>query len=1369
MTDRTVSVSLRMKVRDYIAGGSEAIAMNKALQASQRELGNESSRTAEQMSKIGKGTKDAGEKAGLGAAGFLKAGIGLAALGAAGGGIKALPPLLSATAAAGAVLPQVLLGSAAAGIVLKSAVSGLGKEFQAVAKEQDKFRDKLAPNAGLLVSEYAKVRPVLLGLQQGFQQRAFAGTAQGLDLLATKTLPKVSTGLNKIADDWSVFFANVAVTASSPEMVGAFNGVTASADRFFDQINDRIQPLGHSIATLLTSADPVARQFGDSIAGAIDRFNAAVEHARASGDLAHLFEAGTNAARELMSISESVIRITGMVISEASKTNDATAQAGQSLRAYVESGRAAADVAGIVHTLTTAWEGLRDVLGPIGALLRDALADPATAQSLETTFALLGAGTHVIETLLRIILALNEATGGLLLPLVGLAIAAGKFSAAIELVNAAATKGAAKLATYGAAGEKAGTALQRGAASAGKMLGVLFALEAAHQVFAAFDNSAADVQKLDMAIQSLAKNGQVAGTEVDRVFNKGWGTANAQAQMVLADNWFANFVRGAEEAIPIAGDLARAVGSPDFTQSEQNFKDLDASMTKYAQTTNDTKGLQEAWNKVQEETGLDQVELAKLLPTTYAELGRLGQATSDLETGMKGAAARAALLKAPLDEAVTSARSLLDVFNELNGGAISFSRAQLTAEAAVDKLNDGLKKNGLQLNASKTGFDILREKGAANQGMLLDVAEAAAKAAQARLDEGGTVKQAAGIYDQYINRLRVALAVQGATPAQIDAIIGKYAEMPASLKQAGDAATELNAQLATIPKGTKFHFDGKEMVDGQGNALHLAEGLKGLPKGQTFTWNGKSLVDGKGKVVNLQAAIQALPPGKTTKVSVGNIDPVTGKVKGLAEELQGMPDGNASIHVDAGSAYATIRQVRQSLANLGGAIAAVPNAGGGIYVPRQRGGASLHKAAEGLLQPMIAPPGTRYQWAEPETGGELFLPRRGINVRRGRQLLGVAANWYGGEFVPTKAMRLGGYTAAASGLVNVQPASSSTTGKATRLDYVSSYLAARDAARALSTSLKENGRSFSFATQKGSQNRQAVIAGIKASQDAAKTVYEETGSIKAANAAYAEHIRRLNAVLVARKVSAATRRQLLSVAGRPDYDTGKVTLPNSDANKSYIRSVIAAANGQGDLADKLSLNQAGINIGTDFGRENLGNILDFLDLAQKAAQERYGQTKNTKLATAVYNAQVAELRKILAAAGYNSATIASILSTYGRITLTPNERGGAYMAAGGLASLTSGAVFPSTGSAMYGFAEPGTGGELFVPRNGDRQRGRDLLSIGAGWYGGRFVTNGAGGGTSSYDYSTHMTVHALTYNPTPAELMTHQRTVDAHARTGRRY
>lgn len=1341
--DRTVSVNLRMQVRDYIAGGNQAIAMNKQLQASQRDLGNDAGKTASQLTKLGDSAQSSGQKMGAG----LKYGaLGLGALGAAGGGLKALPPLLAATATGAAVLPQVFLGSAVAGGVLKTAVSGVGDALKEVNKQKDPFKG-LAPSARALVSEYQRVQPALKGFQQGISDRALKGTAQGLDMLATQTLPKLSGGLGKIADDWSDLFAEIALNANSPEAIGAFNTITDTADDFFDGINDRIRPIGQSISTLITSADPVARAFGDELMGMIDRFTAAVARAKANGSLAELFAGGTEAARELASITGSVLRITGMVIKEANATNSATQSAGTSLRAYVESGRAAGDVAGVVHTLTTAWEGLRDVLGPIGVLMRDAVADPGTAASVQVFFQVLAAGSQTLTTVLTVLLALNGATGGVLLALVGLALAASKMAAAINLGTAAATRGAAALTRYGAAGAVAGKGLQGVAGGAGKLVGALFALEAAHQIFEMFAGDAVNVQELDRSIENLAKTGAMAG-ELTRLFGDGLSDLGTQAKMATDDNFFANFLRDAEKAVPLAGDLAEALGSDTFSGSAENFAALDTAIASYAQKTNDAAGATELWQQVLSASGLDTAQLQKLLPGASAELTRLQSEAHAAGSGMQGLAERTALLNAPLREAVTLGRSLLDVFNELNGGNIAFAKAQIAAEEAVDQLTKGLDENGLALNRQKTGFDINTEKGRQNLNLTLGLAEAGAKAAQARLDEGGTIEQAAGVYDGYINRLRTALAVQGATPAQINALIGSYTQVPTALQAAGDAATSLNGKLNSIPKGATFRFNGQSLVDGNGKTIELKDGIKGIPQGKKFTWNGNSLVDGKGKVYAVKAAVQALPPSKSIKLSAN-----TGQALSNVRTLQGVIGA-----VNSKTVTLTVRTNTSSA-----------NAAEHAMNSKARGGMVLRKAAAGLLEPEIAPPGTRYQWAEPETGGELFVPRKGIQKARGQALIGVAAQWYDMQAVP---MANGGIRAAASGLVNVAPpTSSSGTGRtATKLDFAEAYLRARDAVKSLNTSLKENGRSFSLSTAKGRENRSALYSAISAAQAAAKTKYEETGSVAAANKVYDEHIRRLKATLKQQKVNSATIRSLLALAQRPTYDLPEPAKPkNSLTNIAYAKASIAGAAAIDDLKDSLSLNKATTSLGSAEGRENLGNIIGFLETASSAAQAKFDQTKNAKQATAVYDGYVKQLRVMLMQAGYSAKTIQSLIATYGKITLTPNLRGGVYMAAGGLASLDKAAVFPGTGATMYGFAEPQTGGELFVPRNGDRQRGRDLLSVGAGWYGGRFVASNSKQAAASYDYSTHMTVHALTYNPSTAELIGYQRQIDAQARVGRRY
>jgi len=1357
--DREVTVSLGLSVRNYLSGAAQAEAADRRLLASQMALGASTRKLGHDLDEMGKKTESSGRGMGRG---LLYSAAGLAALGAAGGGIKLLPPLLQAVGTGAAALPGILGGAVDSAVVLKLGLGGIGKELGNLYKAKDPF-ERLTPNAVKFLAAANEVKPTLLSVKAGFQERVTKGLGADLELFATHTLPQVQSELNKIASDWSDTFAEMALAADDPAVIQAFNTVTAGADHFFDQVNMRIRPTARAIAEIATEAQPVADQVGRSLVGMLDKFSAKVEEAKRTGSLKTFFEAGAESARELLSIAGDITRIIGLVVKETNEQSAATGEAAANLRSYLDSGRAAEDIAGIVHTLTTAYEGLRDVLGPIGTVLRDALADPGTANSIEQMFAILGTASQTVGSLLQIVLALNDAFGGTLLTAVAFVVALKKMQGIIALVEAATAKGAASMQQYGGAVATAGSKMQGLVSGAGKAVTALFALQAAHTLIDGFQNDAVDVDALARSIDNLAKKGQLGG-EITRLFGDNLDDFNNQVAIGtgLLDKGIGGqigrFIESAEKAVPIAGDLAQALGFWSLTGTEDNFKQLDQQLSEYVEKTGDVRGAQDALNTIMEKSGTNWTDLQELLPSTNASLEKASAAAMQLETGTAGLAERQALLNAPLRETVTLARSLVDVYNQLNGKNVGFAQATIGAEAAVDNLAGALKKNGLALDANKRGFDLNNEKGRQNLQLTLDVAEAAGKAAQARIDDNGTVQQGAAVYDAYINRLRATLAAQGASPAVIDRLIESYAKMPATLAQAGYQANDLSAKLATIPKGTKFTFDGKSMVDGKGQTLDLAGSLKGIPPGKTFRWNGKDLVDGKGKALDLQHAIQQIPGNKTANVNVPQIDKKTGQVKGLAEELQGLPDGIASIHVNAGGALATIRQVRQSLANLGGAVAAVGNRAGGVYV---------RPAAAGLVEAQVAPAGTLYQWAEPETGGEAFVPRRG-NKERGRAIVSTAAEWYGMRAVP---MATGGITVrpAATGLVNVAPSSPSTTSGGTRLDYAQAYTQARDAVGSLNAALKENGKSFSDASAKGRQNRTALYQVIEAAQSAAQTRYKETGSIKLANAAYDEHIIRLRRALQQQKINSATIKRLLSIAQRPTYDVASVKPANSAALVAAARSQIAAAGGIEDLRNALSLNKPTVSMATKEGRDNLSGILDFLGQAGAAAQDRYAQSGSSKLATTLYNTYLAQLRTALAAAGYSPGTIAQLINAYGRITLTKNARGGIHYAATGAMSLgsRSAGIYPSS-STLYGFAEPGTGGEAFIPRNGDRRRGQDLLDVAAGWYGGRFVAGGKAGTGGNMTINNNLSITPLTYNPTTTELLSYQRQMDAAARVGRR-
>ena len=66
------------------------------------------------------------------------------------------------------------------------------------------------------------------------------------------------------------------------------------------------------------------------------------------------------------------------------------------------------------------------------------------------------------------------------------------------------------------------------------------------------------------------------------------------------------------------------------------------------------------------------------------------------------------------------------------------------------------------------------------------------------------------------------------------------------------------------------------------------------------------------------------------------------------------------------------------------------------------GGMYTHAAAGSLREATYAPPvarGARYAWAEPETKGEIFIPKAG-NYGRSMALIRAAAGWYGASVSP---------------------------------------------------------------------------------------------------------------------------------------------------------------------------------------------------------------------------------------------------------------------------------------------------------------------------------------------------------------------------------
>jgi hypothetical protein len=161
----------------------------------------------------------------------------------------------------------------------------------------------------------------------------------------------------------------------------------------------------------------------------------------------------------------------------------------------------------------------------------------------------------------------------------------------------------------------------------------------------------------------------------------------------------------------------------------------------------------------------------------------------------------------------------------------------------------------------------------------------------------------------------------------------------------------------------------------------------------------------KKEAHDLAVQLGLIPPVVDTKVK-DNSPAAKARAEALRRKLLEV-DGqyNAAITVTTGNAFGRIAALRAALRSLRGATVDAQvtanqwdkgrnNRWGGIYEPARNGVMRLREAG---IHSTRSP--ARYAFAEPATGGELFVPKRG-NPKRSLSLLDQGAGWYGHRIVP---------------------------------------------------------------------------------------------------------------------------------------------------------------------------------------------------------------------------------------------------------------------------------------------------------------------------------------------------------------------------------
>lgn len=367
-------------------------------------------------------------------------------------------------------------------------------------------------------------------------------------------------------------------------------------------------------------------------------------------------------------------------------------------------------------------------------------------------------------------------------------------AAAFLKMRATAQEMNAVIAGMGPAGARAATAFSSIAGWAGKLGLVGLAVGGIWLGMNAFSDWAekrsapvkADIDELTKSLSQFADTGKVAGELASRYGDHLQKLAGDVRN--VRDN-MANLAQVQEEAdaaqdIDLGGDFVK-----NSEQAKQRISDLDAALTKLVQNGGATQArlalqqLRDAGKLTNDEFST----LVGMLPEYQKAALSANLANSQLAKGLGNTTTNALTMAGGLRAAIEAGQTLMDVFKQLNGAALSVSDAEIKAEQSARDLAAALKE-------SHGSLDITKEKGAAAQSALNDLARSGAEAAQAVYDQSASVDEATVEFEKYRQKLIQALVASGMSKDAAKALADQYMKMPSLVSTRVDLYGTDNAQ-----------------------------------------------------------------------------------------------------------------------------------------------------------------------------------------------------------------------------------------------------------------------------------------------------------------------------------------------------------------------------------------------------------------------------------------------------------------------------------------------------------------------------------------------------------------------------------------------
>lgn len=238
---------------------------------------------------------------------------------------------------------------------------------------------KLAPNAQAFAREVKTLAPELKALQQGVQQRMFAGLDGVLREMGKTTLPVLKKGLFDTGDALNLMGKNIGNTAIGMSKSGVLGQALSGATDGLKNLSRVPSQLMLGLTQVGAAAAPTFRRLTDAAGKGADGISERISKAFESGAMQRAIEQAIVVIKQLGQIAGNVFSVIGSIFSAAQSSGGGMIGVLQQITSALATAFASPAVQSGLKAIFTTMATLASIVGPLLVQALGAIAPVFTA------------------------------------------------------------------------------------------------------------------------------------------------------------------------------------------------------------------------------------------------------------------------------------------------------------------------------------------------------------------------------------------------------------------------------------------------------------------------------------------------------------------------------------------------------------------------------------------------------------------------------------------------------------------------------------------------------------------------------------------------------------------------------------------------------------------------------------------------------------------------------------------------------------------------------------------------------------------------------------------------------------------------------